>query len=62
MANKTAVILDGARFREAQSGDTILLRDDVDFNQYEGLQFVVENRTSDPSSPVTGQLWIRTDL
>ncbi len=35
---------------------------DVDFNQHQGLEFVVENRTSDPGSPVTGQLWIRTDL
>ena len=38
------------------------LGDDVEFNQNQGLQFVVENRTSDPASPVTGQLWIRTDL
>lgn len=35
---------------------------DVDFNQHQGIEFVVENRTSDPGSPVTGQLWIRTDL
>lgn len=32
------------------------------FNQLQALQFVVENRTSDPGSPVTGQLWLRTDL
>lgn len=24
--------------------------------------FVIENRTSDPASPITGQLWLRTDL
>ena len=36
--------------------------DNVDFNQHQGLEFVMENRTSDPGSPVTGQLWIRTDL
>lgn len=24
--------------------------------------FVVENRTSDPGSPVSGQIWLRTDL
>ena len=24
--------------------------------------FVIENRTDDPASPVTGQMWIRTDL
>lgn len=35
---------------------------DVDFNQHQGIEFVMENRTSDPGSPVTGQLWIRTDL
>lgn len=35
---------------------------DVDFAQKEALQFVIENRTSDPGSPVSGQLWLRTDL
>lgn len=34
----------------------------VDFVQQQALQFVVENRTSDPASPVPGQLWFRTDL
>lgn len=34
----------------------------VDFAQEQAVQFVIENRTSDPGSPVTGQLWIRTDL
>jgi hypothetical protein len=34
----------------------------IEFNQKQGLQFVVENRTSDPASPVTGQMWFRTDL
>ena len=34
----------------------------IEFNQKQGLQFVLENRTSDPASPVTGQMWIRTDL
>lgn len=24
--------------------------------------FILENRTSDPSTPVTGQIWLRTDL
>ena len=23
---------------------------------------VIENRTSDPASPVSGQMWLRTDL
>lgn len=34
----------------------------VDFAQQQALQFVVENRTSDPVSPVVGQIWLRTDL
>lgn len=24
--------------------------------------FIIENRTSDPASPVTGQIWLRVDL
>ncbi len=27
-----------------------------------GDPFVIENRTSDPGSPATGEIWIRTDL
>jgi hypothetical protein len=34
----------------------------VDFAQQQSLQFVIENRTSDPGSPVSGQIWLRTDL
>lgn len=34
----------------------------VQFAQQQALQFVIENRTSDPGSPVAGQLWLRTDL
>lgn len=34
----------------------------MDFNQQQTLQFVLENRTSDPASPVSGQIWLRTDL
>jgi hypothetical protein len=34
----------------------------VDFAQEQALQFVIENRTSDPGAPVTGEIWIRTDL
>lgn len=34
----------------------------MDFAQQQTLQFVIENRTSDPGSPVSGQLWLRTDL
>lgn len=34
----------------------------LDFAQQQTLQFVIENRTSDPGSPVSGQLWLRTDI
>ena len=34
----------------------------LDFSQQQTLQFVLENRTSDPGSPVSGQIWLRTDL
>lgn len=34
----------------------------VDFDQQQAINFVVENRTDDPASPVPGQLWFRTDL
>lgn len=34
----------------------------VDFLQQQALQFTIENRTSDPGSPVAGQIWLRTDL
>ncbi len=34
----------------------------VEFNKQQALQFVIENRTADPSTPVDGQIWLRTDL
>jgi len=34
----------------------------VEFAKQQALQFVIENRTSDPDSPVTGQIWFRTDV
>lgn len=34
----------------------------LDFAQQQTLQFVIENRTSDPGSPVTGEIWLRVDL
>lgn len=40
----------------------IALGADVDFNQHQALQFVVQGLTSDPASPVDGQIWLRTDL
>lgn len=34
----------------------------VNFNGQQAAALVIENRTMDPASPTTGQLWIRTDL
>jgi hypothetical protein len=34
----------------------------IQFSQQQSLQFVVENRTDDPSGPAIGQIWLRTDL
>ena len=34
----------------------------IEFNQQEALQAVIEKRTSDPGTPVDGQIWLRTDL
>lgn len=34
----------------------------VEFAQQQALQFRIENRTSDPSSPAVGEIWLRTDL
>lgn len=33
-----------------------------DFKQHQAKQLVIENRTSDPGSPVAGQIWFRTDV
>lgn len=48
--------------------DTVAINDlktaDADYNMA-GFQLVglaLENRTSDPGSPTTGQIWLRTDL
>jgi hypothetical protein len=38
------------------------LGENIDFNQKQAIQLVIENRTSDPTSPVTGQIWFRTDI
>lgn len=34
----------------------------VQFAGFQGVGFALENRTSDPGSPSTGQIWLRTDL
>jgi hypothetical protein len=33
----------------------------LDMNQNEAQSFVLDKRTSDPSSPAVGQMWYRTD-
>lgn len=43
-------------------GTTIKANGNVEFAQNQALQFRLENRTSDPGSPVAGQMWLRTDL
>jgi len=35
---------------------------EINFNQNEAKNMALENRTSDPPTPVVGQMWIRTDL
>lgn len=35
---------------------------DIDFKGKQAISMVIENRTSDPASPVVGQIWIRTDI
>lgn len=34
----------------------------MDCNQKQMVSMVIENRTSDPVSPVEGQIWLRTDV
>lgn len=34
----------------------------VSFADQQATSFRIENRTSDPGSPTTGQIWLRTDL
>ncbi len=34
----------------------------VDFAKQQATALVIENRTSDPGTPVNGQIWLRTDL
>ena len=35
---------------------------DINFQGNQAKSMVIENRTSDPSAPETGQIWYRTDL
>ena len=34
----------------------------VEISQQQALQLVFEKLTADPSTPVDGQIWLRTDL
>lgn len=34
----------------------------VNFNGQQATSFRIENRTSDPGTPATGEIWLRTDL
>lgn len=37
-------------------------RNRLDMDEKPIVNFVIENRTSDPGSPATGRMWLRTDL
>ena len=39
-----------------------LTADDISGGTLSDIEIVIENRTSDPASPQTGQIWFRTDL
>jgi len=34
----------------------------IEFSQQQAVQLVVEKLTSDPGTPVDGQIWLRIDL
>jgi len=40
----------------------ITLGGNANFAQQQAISLVIENRTTDPSSPVAGQIWFRTDI
>ncbi len=44
------------------AGRTLTLPDADGELVYAGGPLVIENRTSDPSTPATGRIWLRTDL
>lgn len=47
----------GVKLNELQNPDGSIV-----FSEQQALELAVENRTSDPATPVDGQLWLRTDL
>jgi hypothetical protein len=42
--------------------NAIKLGGSMDCNQKQMVSMVIENRTSDPTDPAIGQIWLRTDL
>jgi len=54
----------GLELWQQESGGTVMLidADNINFQQKEAINFVLQNRTDDPVSPVAGQMWFRTDL
>ena len=55
----TIIVLDRAGnevFRLDETGSKVIM------NQKQIVSLVIENRTTDPASPVEGQIWIRTDV
>jgi len=50
-----------ANVRLDVNGD-VEIAGELDMKQNQAKNFVIENRTSDPPSPVVGQIWLRTDL
>jgi len=43
-------------------GEKLDIEGNLDMNQNQIKNMRIENRTSDPSNPAVGQIWIRTDL
>lgn len=61
-------IVPHAYLHKSGGSDPLLLNElgnptgSIQFSQQQGLQFRIENRTSDPGSPAVGEVWFRTDL
>ena len=57
------LVTDLAAFVTARKLNSLAAPDGaVDFAGQQATGLCVENRTSDPSSPTVGQVWLRTDL
>jgi len=69
MSQPQYVIIHGERVRQDLSPALPLSLDqvgvpssNVNFNDQQATSFRIENRTTDPASPLAGQIWLRTDL